>query len=285
VRPTYERILRLSVDRGRFLAPPDERAAARTCVLGASLAQQLFAFREPLGEHVTVGTDYYEVVGVLRAQGADRKAGGTLAWHDVNRAVFVPFASLSGRTLDIVPNQPADEIWLQVRDGARAEELGRMFQHALAGVHGGREFTVVVPRELLAQRHRVQRTFSIVVGSVAALALIVGGIGIMNIMLTSVVERTREIGVRRTVGATRRDVTVQFLTEALLMTVIGGALGIVVGVVTSRAISAFAGWSTHVSVRSVVLGFFVSFLVGLVFGLYPAMRAAALEPVDAMRYE
>jgi putative ABC transport system permease protein len=267
------------------LTPPDELGTARTCVLGASLAQRLFGFRDPIGEHVAVGTDYYEVVGVLRAQGADRKAGATLAWHDVNRAVFVPIASLSGRTLEIAPNQPADEIWLQVRDGQRAEELGRMFQHALAGLHGGREFSVIVPRELLAQRYRVQRTFSIVVGSVAVLALIVGGIGIMNIMLTSVVERTREIGVRRTVGATRRDVTLQFLTEALLMTLLGGVFGIVVGLMTSWAITAFAGWSTHVSLVSVALGFFVSCLVGLVFGLYPAMRAAALEPVDAMRYE
>jgi ABC-type antimicrobial peptide transport system permease subunit len=117
------------------------------------------------------------------------------------------------------------------------------------------------------------------------LALLVGGIGIMNIMVTSVVERTREIGVRRTAGATRRDVRTQFLVETLLMTVCGGAIGIAIGVGASWGISIFAGWVTHVSTTAVSLGFGVSFLVGLVFGLYPAMKAAALEPVDAMRYE
>jgi ABC-type antimicrobial peptide transport system permease subunit len=124
-----------------------------------------------------------------------------------------------------------------------------------------------------------------VVGSVAALSLIVGGIGIMNIMLASVLERTREIGIRRTVGATRRDVTMQFLAESLLMTVSGGAAGILTGALISWGITLYAGWSTRLSLLAVFLGFTVSVLVGLVFGIYPARKAAQLEPVDAMRYE
>jgi putative ABC transport system permease protein len=195
------------------------------------------------------------------------------------------FSTLSGRTLDLDPDQAADEIWLHVQDGERAEELAAIFQRVLVRTHAAEDFSVVVPRALLAQRYRTQRTFSIVVGSVAVLALLVGGIGIMNIMLTSVVERTREIGVRRTVGAKRRDILLQFLTETLLMTIGGGVLGIMIGAVVSWGIAAFAGWSTHVSPLAVVLGFSVSFFVGLVFGLYPALKAARLEPVDAMRYE
>ena len=132
---------------------------------------------------------------------------------------------------------------------------------------------------------RTQRTFSIVVGSVAVLALLIGGIGIMNTMLTSVIERTREIGVRRTVGATRRDVLLQFLTEALLITLVGGIVGIVMGVGLSWAITAFAGWTTWVSSQAVVIAFAVALVVGLFFGLYPAAHAARLEPVDAMRHE
>jgi ABC-type antimicrobial peptide transport system permease subunit len=124
-----------------------------------------------------------------------------------------------------------------------------------------------------------------VVGSVAALALLVGGIGIMNIMLTSVVERTHEIGIRRTVGATRRAVTTQFLIEALLMTLSGGALGILIGAAVSWGITAYAGWGTRVSPLAITLAFVVSFLVGIVFGLYPAVKAAQLAPVDAVRYE
>jgi putative ABC transport system permease protein len=284
VAPSYQTILRLGLERGRFLSVVDERSGTRATVLGASLSRRLFGFRDPLGERVRIGDAYYQVVGVLRARGSDPQ-GGTLAWHDVNDAAFVALPALSGRTLEIAPQQPADELWVQIDDGERAEALAAVLTHVLQGRPGGRQFTVVVPRELLAQRYRTQRTFSIVVGSIAALALIVGGIGIMNIMLTSVIERTREIGVRRTVGATRRDVTIQFLIEALMMTSCGGALGIVVGVGVSFGITAFAGWSTRVSPLAVVLAVAVSFAVGIVFGLYPAMKAAALEPVDAMRYE
>jgi putative ABC transport system permease protein len=193
--------------------------------------------------------------------------------------------SITGKTLTVAPNQPVEEIWVQVEDAERSVELGDVLKRMLLQTRDADEFHIVVPRELLAQRYRTQRTFSVVVGSVAALALLVGGIGIMNIMLTSVVERTREIGVRRTAGARRRDVTMQFLIETLLMTVGGGIAGIVIGAAVSVGISAYAGWSTHVSLTAVLLGFVVSFLVGLVFGLYPAMKAAELQPVDAMRYE
>jgi putative ABC transport system permease protein len=285
VRPAYQQILRMSVDRGRFLSASDEMATARTCVLGARMAEQLFGYRDPVGQYVAIGREYYQVVGVLGEQGADAKTGGALAWHDINLSAFVPLPTLSGRTLAIAPEQPVDEVWVQVEDGSRAVELGTVFGRVISGVKQGRAFDVVVPRELLAQRQRTQRTFSVVIGSIAAIALLVGGIGIMNIMLTSVVERTREIGVRRTVGATRRDVAFQFLTESVLMTVGGGALGILIGGLVSFVITAFAGWSTRISPESVALGFFVSLSVGLTFGLYPALKAAALEPVDAMRYE
>jgi putative ABC transport system permease protein len=156
----------------------------------------------------------------------------------------------------------------------------------MSHLHGSASsFDVIVPRELLAQRYQTQRTFSVVIGSIAAIALLIGGIGIMNIMLTSVVERTHEIGIRRTVGATRNDITLQFLTESLLMTLVGGVLGIAIGVASALAITAYAGWSTYVSPVAVLLGITVSLSVGLIFGLYPAMKAARLEPVDALRYE
>ena len=283
--PDFQRILRLVAARGRLLSETDAADSARVCVLGAALAQQLFGYRDPIGETIEIADDHYRVVGVLREQGGDPQAGTSMAWHNVNRAAFLPLPSLTGKTLTVAPQQPVEEIWVQVADAERSVELGEVLRRALLQTRLAEEFHIVVPRELLAQRYRTQRTFSVVVGSVAALALLVGGIGIMNIMLTSVVERTREIGVRRTAGARKRDVTMQFLIETLLMTVGGGIVGILVGAVVSVGISAYAGWATHVSISAVLLGFVVSFFVGLIFGLYPAVKAAALQPVDAMRYE
>ena len=280
---SFQQILRLTAERGRLLTETDD--AARVCVIGATLARQIFGYRDPIGETIRIVEDHYRVIGVLREQGGDPQSGTMMAWHNVNRAVLAPLASITGKTVDIGQNQPVEEIWVQVGDAERTVELGEVLRRLLLQTREAEEFHIVVPRELLAQRYRTQRTFSVVVGSVAALALLVGGIGIMNIMLTSVVERTREIGVRRTAGARRRDVTMQFLIETLLMTVGGGVAGIVIGALVSVGISAYAGWSTYVSVTAVLLGFVVSFLVGLVFGLYPAMKAAALQPVDAMRYE
>jgi len=280
---SFQHILRVAAARGRLLSETD--ASARVCVIGAALAQQLFGVRDPIGETIRIAEDHYRVIGVLHEQGGDPQAGTTMAWHNVNRAVLAPLSSITGKTIAVGQNQPVEEIWVQVRDAERTVELGEVLRRMLLQTRTEDEFHIVVPRELLAQRYRTQRTFSVVVGSVAALALLVGGIGIMNIMLTSVVERTREIGVRRTAGAKRRDVTMQFLIETLLMTVGGGLAGIVIGAIVSMAISAYAGWSTYVSITAVLLGFVVSFLVGLVFGLYPAMKAAALQPVDAMRYE
>jgi putative ABC transport system permease protein len=183
------------------------------CVVGAPLARSLFEYRDPIGETLRMEGKYFSVVGVLTDQTSVRGLNA-LAWRDLDQAVLVPLPALSGKSLDIVPGQPVDEIWLQASDGERVEEIGQILDQTLTRLHHGvHDVEIVVPRELLAQRYQTQRTFSVVVGSVAALSLIVGGIGIMNIMLTSVMERTREIGVRRAVGATRRDVTIQFLTE------------------------------------------------------------------------
>jgi len=282
----YEAILRLTIGRGRFLRGIDDSSAAAVCVLGAALARQLFGFHDPIGDRIRIGQQFFHVVGVLGDLRDDSSASNTFAWRDLGAAAIVPLASLSGHTVAAAPGQPVDEVWLQVKNGERVSELAPVVDHVLRRIHAEPlSYDIVVPRELLAQRFRTQRTFAVVVGSVAALALLVGGIGIMNIMLTSVVERTREIGIRRASGATRRDVLLQFLIEALLMTLSGGAAGIVVGVAVSWSITAYAGWRTHVSPVAIGLAFGVSFAVGMVFGLYPAMKAANLEPVDAVRYE
>lgn len=286
VTTAYQTILNLSPSRGRLLSGGDDRTGARVCVLGARLARTLFGFTDPVGQFVQLGQDYFQVVGVLVDSASQERTPGTLAWRDLGTAALAPLAAVSGLNTDLVPDQHVDEIWLRIGGRDLVEAAGGVLVATMTQLHAQRQdFDVVVPRELLAQRFRTQRTFAVVVGSIAAIALLVGGIGIMNIMLTSVVERTHEIGVRRTVGATRLDIGLQFLVESLLMTVTGGTVGVLVGVVSAIAITMYAGWSTHISVLSVVLAAMVSTSVGLGFGIYPAVKAATLEPVDALRYE
>jgi putative ABC transport system permease protein len=286
ITPEYRDVLGLAVSRGRFLASLDVAQPARVCVLGGQLARTLFRRRDPLGQGVRIEGQWYKVVGVLADRAAHPRGAGALTPRDLNAAALLPVSALLGAPPWADPAQRVDEIWIRVAESGRVLELGGVIESTLRKLHAGEDdFEVVVPRALLNQRYRTQRTFSVVVGSVAALSLLVGGIGIMNIMLASVLERTREIGIRRTVGATRRDVTVQFLAESLLMTVSGGAAGILCGIAVSWAVTAYAGWSTHVSAPAVVLAVGVSLAVGLSFGIYPARTAARLDPIDALRYE
>ncbi len=279
-------VLQLGIGRGRFLLALDVQSAARVCVLGHGLARSLFGYRDSLGQSVKIGGDWYQVVGVLADRGAQARGAGMGTAGDLNQAALVPLSALTGQAPAANPGQKIDEIWIRISEGDRVVEVGQVVEHTLRRLHGGADdVELVIPRELLRQRYRTQRTFAIVVGSVAGLSLLIGGIGIMNIMLASVLERTHEIGIRRTVGATRHDVTVQFLVEALLMTLSGGVAGILAGVLASWAISAYAGWTTRISPLAVVIAFSVALTVGLVFGIYPATKAARLDPIDALRYE
>ena len=286
VAAEFRQILRLRLDRGRFLSPAEERSSNRVCVLGYRIARTLSGRGDVRGQAIRVAGEYCTVVGVLATRERDTGVVGGLTWRSLEDAVVVPLGMLLGRGIDVDPSQPVDEIWLQVRDGDRVAAAGRMLDRLLPrGASGEARADVIVPRELLAQRVRTQRTFRIVIGSVAALALLIGGIGIMNIMLTSVVERTREIGIRRAAGATCRVIRTQFMVEAVLMTVGGGLLGILLGAAASYAITAYAGWTTRMSFAGVAAAFAVSCAVGIASGIYPAIKAARLDPVDALRYE
>jgi putative ABC transport system permease protein len=281
--PAYREATRLAVAAGRFLADVDEADRKRVAVLGASAARALFPLGSPLGETVRLGGDWYQVVGVLEGRASPRGRGAAIRGHDLNRSVLVPLPALD-RGADRRPDG-VDEIVFRV---ATPEAVVPGAGVALALVRratGGEPIEVIVPREILRQRERTQRVFNVVTGAVAAISLLVGGIGIMNIMLASVAERTREVGVRRALGARRRDVAAQFLVESSLLTVTGGLLGSALGLVGSALIQVFAGWPTAVHPLMLVAALVVALAVGIGFGFYPAWHAAGLDPVEALRQE
>jgi len=206
--------------------------------------------------------------------------------RNVNRDIFVPISTSSIRMPDPRREGAIDEIAIRVDGDDRVPLTAAIARRLLARAHRGVvDFDIVIPAELLARARQTQRVFNIVMGSIAAISLLVGGIGIMNVMLTSVTERTREIGIRRAVGATQRAILGQFLMETVVVSAAGGLLGIGLGFAMAKGINFFAGWATVISLPAAGLAFGISALVGVVFGVYPARRAARMDPITALRFE
>jgi putative ABC transport system permease protein len=288
VTPEYMQIANLQIVSGRFFDDQETESAAPLAVLGEAAAASLFGADDPVGRYVKVADQWFQVIGVAGPQLTVQSEVAGLPAQDRNNLIYVPLNAAVYR-LEDGQTQYKDEIdgiYLQMRSGGEIPAAAALlrgllnFSHREAG-----DFTIVSPAELLAEQRRTQRIFEMVMVAIASISLLVGGIGIMNIMLASVMERTREIGVRRAIGAKRRDVIRQFLIETTIISLAGGVMGVLVGVGLSQLIGYFAGWSTIVTTTSIVLAFLVSVAIGLVFGLYPAVRAAGLDPVKALHYE
>jgi len=288
VAPVYRTIASLEVTRGRFFSDLEADEAAPVAVLGQAAAIGLFGVEDPIGQFVKVNEAWFRVIGVAGRQLVVQSDVGGLAAQDQNNVIYVPIRAAILRIEDVMAysRDEIDALYLRLSSENDVAPAGAVIRSLLDTTHrGAADFAVVVPAELLAEQQRTRRLFEFVMVAIASISLLVGGIGIMNIMLASVMERTREIGVRRAIGATRRDVIRQFLVEAIIITLGGGLVGTVVGVALSRLVAYLAGWSTIVTVMSVAVACLVSVSVGIVFGLYPAMRAARLDPVESLHYE
>ena len=280
--------------RGRGLTEVDERLVARVCLLAATSARTLSPSDDVLGRWVKLGGQWYRVVGVVDSAepdsaGATGSLAGSPETADAGESAVVawlPFATLVARHAPEAREGGVDELVVRVPTSEDVLPAVERVRAVLTRRHlGARDTRLVVPLELIRQQQATQRMFNLVMGAIASISLLVGGIGIMNILLSSVLERTREIGVRRALGALASEVQLQFLVEAVLISVGGGLVGIVLGLALAWGISHLAGWATVVQIWSVVLAFGVSAVTGLVFGLMPAARAARLHPIEALRHE
>lgn len=270
---------------GRFFTGLEHDRAAPVCVLSPSLARKLFPFGGALGKTVRIESDFYTVLGVFRPGGDD---GGKQAAEETAAArediAYLPLTTARARISHFIHSRTEYDSLVVCTGGTRhVPGIGEAVEALMDRSHKSRDYRIIVPLELLAQARQTQRLFNVIIGSIAAISLLVGGIGIMNIMLATVTERTREIGIRRALGARRSDIISQFLVETVVISLAGGLFGVALGLAIPGIISAVTDLPTVVTPASVLLSVMISVLVGVLFGIYPARRAASLDPIDALR--
>jgi putative ABC transport system permease protein len=283
--PDFQVVFNTRLTAGRFISADDNDQRAPVAIITETLRRDLFPLENPLGKQLKVKDSWFTIVGVIQPPlGGFTSAG--LDLPDMSEDVYVPLETLNARFAINRSKSPLEAIVIRVLDENKVRSVAIAAERVLTRRHHQAEdFDIIVPVELLEQSKQTQRIFNIVMGTIASISLLVGGIGIMNIMLSNVVERTKEIGVRRAMGARRSDVVSQFLLEAVLLSMFGGLVGVVVGVTMAWSITRFAGWNTSIGPFAVVLAFGVSATVGIVFGWWPAKKAAEMDVINALRHE
>jgi putative ABC transport system permease protein len=295
VEPEHLSVLPYRLIYGRPLTSIDGEQGHSVCVVRTSLLTQLGAIGDPLSMHLKVGRHYYRIVGVLADETYSTTAEKALGIDPKSHEVYAPyetviarhgFLTFKRRTGSFEASRvELDQIIVQAAREDAVEPTARMLQTLLAKNHERKDFDIMVPLELLRQSERTRRVFDLVLTLIASISLLVGGIGIMNIMLATVTERTKEIGIRRALGASRGDIVRQFLVETVFLSGIGGIAGLLLGFLSVSWLERFTGWDAVVTPTSVGMAFAVSCLVGIVFGIWPARRAALLDPIAALRNE
>jgi len=285
VTPEYQEVVSHYIQSGRFINLNDMEDCKQVCVIGQEVKNRIFPVEEPIGEKIRLETQLFTVIGVMEKKSSSGGVG-SFKLGNMNQNIYIPLTTGFIRFGLDERIEQLDEISLKIENGADLQEVAHVAKRILLRRHNNVEdFEIIIPEELLEQSQRTQRIFTIVLTAIAGISLIVGGIGIMNIMLATVTQRTREIGIRRAIGATRRHILVQFIIESLTLSLLGGFIGIFAGMGMARLISLYAHWNTPISVLSIVVSFSVAAMTGLVFGLYPSTKAARLDPIEALRYE
>jgi putative ABC transport system permease protein len=291
----------MQLKAGRFLDEYDLKGSENAAVITEATARRLFVLEYPVGKNFYIGKEAYQVVGVIGTPSAKGKGDGEEAGGKDGAAakeffeVYIPITAATRRFGQIIVSNESGSrtmekvelhrLTLTAPSEDAVPALAASVRATLQQAHKTVDYELTVPLELLKQAEQTKRIFNIVLGSIAAISLLVGGIGIMNIMLASVTERTREIGIRRALGATRTDIVIQFLVEALLLSLIGGLIGVGLGIAVPKVVTHLAGLVTIIQVDAIILAFSISLGTGIIFGLYPAIRAAALSPIEALRHE
>ena len=287
VTPNIVSILNYRADKGEFISADQFDRQLRVCVLGAGIARELFRYDDPIGKSVKVEDQWFEVVGVMQPKALFTETVGELASRDLNNDIYIPLSTFNKRIPKINPfTSEVKQLTVKLGNSEQLLPAAAVVRSLLNRRHfNNDDFSIIIPYELMKQEEKETRIYNLLLASIAAISLIVGGIGIMNIMLASVLERTREIGIRRAIGGKKRHIMSQFVTEAIVLSVTGGIIGVVFGISLSLVI----GWATEVqtiiTLYSILIAFGFSVLVGITFGYLPAKQASNLSPIESIRHE
>ncbi len=290
--PEWFKLVPRAIVAGRVMLPSDQDKRSPVAILTEFGAHKLLATRGSVGETVRIGGSEFEIVGIIKSESGQ---AGNIQIPDQEIDVYIPLEVARRYFGDIFAKRTAGseerelvelhQIIVQVDDPKHAEAVGAGIERMLQRFHKKKDYAVSIPLALLKQAEATKRTFNIVLGSIAGISLLVGGIGIMNIMLASVTERTREIGIRRAIGAKRKQIIYQFLIETVVLSMAGGLVGLSIGVLIPFMITYFSDMPTVITVRGILLPLIISMAIGILFGLYPAMNAARVDPIVALRHE
>ena len=295
--PSYTNMQGAELIAGRFLSLIDERHQRNVCVITSGLANRLFPYQSPIESTIRIQNMYYQVVGLINETGTaeQRPQSGEMEGEPLDNNVYIPLSTARSRFGETLIRRNAGSfsaetvelhrIIVKMENTESVVAAERQIQGLIRRFHEQNDFELIVPLQLLREAEATKRMFNIVLGSIAAISLLVGGIGIMNIMLATVTERTREIGVRRALGAKKKDIVTQFLIETVVLSIGGGLIGVMLGVLVQLLVSASTEMVTIITPWSVGLAFGISGLTGIAFGIYPASQAAELDPIEALRHE